>query len=68
MTLVPRPSLLFNSTCPPCCSAVRRTTVRPSPMPLSFVVNRGSNAFARFCGAIPSPVSEKTTVTPSAAN
>jgi len=50
---VPRPSgPPSHATVPPCRSAMRRTSARPSPMPRALVLTSGSNSRARTDGSM----------------
>ena len=64
-TVVPRPTLLSIVETPPDCSANPCTIAnpRPLPLPLSFVVKKGSNTRFNTSGSIPQPVSVTLTET-----
>src|SRR6478672_745322 len=50
---------------PPDCWTIPRTVARPRPVPLpcSFVVKKGSNAWSRVSGGMPWPVSDTSSRT-----
>ena len=61
----PFPTELSAETVPPCASTMRLQIVSPRPIPLALVVKKGDQNFVMTSLGIPTPVSEKLTVTPS---
>src|SRR4030066_1452158 len=57
LNVLPVPGLLSTSILPVCSSIILCVIVRPSPVPVFFVVKKGSNINGRSSSAIPSPVS-----------
>ncbi len=57
VNVVPLPTVLSTLMWPPCCSIIVLQLVRPSPVPVCFVVNSGSNICGMTSLDIPGPLS-----------
>ena len=58
--VVPRPGAVSKLMVPPCLSTTTERAMAypcPVPLPISFVVKKGSKMRVRMCSGIPAPVS-----------